>query len=161
LSMPGKYVAEVAQTEGVKIATAAHWYGGKDPNRPDEFFGSMAVDRSFLDVYDEVALEPGEREAWEQGRTAAVVGIAPAKKFGWKPGDRVTLRGTIYPGDWQFTVRGVYKATRRSIDQASFFFHYDYLNEWIKQNRPSSADEVGWIASRIEPGRRPAEVAKA
>jgi putative ABC transport system permease protein len=160
MSMPGKYVTEIQQTQGIQTTSAAHWFGGKDPNRPNEFFGSMAVDDSFLEVYDEVALGPGEKEAWEQDRTGAVVGIALAKKFGWKPGDRVTLRGTIYPGDWQFTVRGVYKATRRSIDQASFFFHYDYLNEWVKQNRPRSADQVGWIASRIQPGLRPADVAK-
>jgi putative ABC transport system permease protein len=55
----------------------------------------------------------------------------------------------------------VYTATRRSIDQASFFFHYDYLNEWVKKNRPTGADQIGWIASRIQPGLRPAEVAKA
>jgi putative ABC transport system permease protein len=161
MQMPGKYVTDVLAQEGVKTASAANWFGGKDPNHPDEFFGSMAVDKAFLEVYDEVSITPAEREAWNQDRTGAVVGIALAKKLGWKVGDRVTLRGTIYPGDWQFVISGVYKATRRSIDQASFFFHYDYLNEWVKQNRPNGSDQIGWIASRINPGLRPADVAKS
>jgi putative ABC transport system permease protein len=161
MPMPGKYASEVAALDQIKQSSAAHWFGGKDPNRPDEFFGSMAVDKSFLDVYDEVALGPGEKEGWFEDRTGAIVGKALATKYGWKVGDKVVLRGTIFPGDWTFNIRGVYTATRRSIDQASFFFHYDYLNEWVKQNRPTGADQIGWIASRIQPGLRPAEVAKA
>lgn len=160
MQMPGKYVTEVAQTEGIQATSSANWFGGKDPNHLDEFFGSMAVDDAFLDVYDEVSITPAEKEAWMQDRTGAVVGVALAKKFGWKVGDKITLQGTIYPGDWTFVIRGVYKATRRSIDQASLFFHYEYLNEWVKQNRPNSADQVGWIASRIRSGLRPADVAK-
>jgi putative ABC transport system permease protein len=161
MQMPGKYVTEITQNDAIQSTSAANWFGGKEPNRPDEFFGSMAVDKQFLEVYDEVGLEPGEKEAWLEDRTGALVGLALAKKFGWKVGDRVTLRGTIYPGDWPFTIRGIYKAKRRSIDQASLFFHYDYLNEWVKQNRPVNADQIGWIASRIQPGKRPADVAKA
>jgi putative ABC transport system permease protein len=161
MSMPGKYAREVAALDQIQVSSAAHWFGGKDPSHPDDFFGSIAVDDKFLDVYDEVALGPGEAKAWMEDRTGAVVGKALATKYGWKVGDRVTLRGTIYPGDWQFTVRGVYTAKRRSIDQATFFFHYDYLNEWVKKNRPRAADQVGWIASRIRSGLRPADVAKA
>lgn len=161
MPMPYKYLGEVQQIEGVKETCLSNWFGGKDPKNPNEFFGSIAVQPDpFLAVYDEVLVKPEERELWKQNRKGALVGDMLAKKLGWKVGDRVTLQGSIYPGDWQFEISGIYTATRKSIDRTSFFFHYEYLNEWIKANRPIGADQVGWIASRVKPGIAAAELAK-
>lgn len=161
MALPGKYLDEVQQIEGVQSAAAANWFGGKDPKHPNEFFGSMAVEpASFLNVYDEIVVAPDQREQWESTRTGALVGDALAKKMGWKVGDKVTLQGTIFTGDWQFQISGVYTTSRKSMDRMSFFFHYDYLNEWIKQNMPTGADSVGWVTSRIDRGHQPAEMAK-
>ena len=33
-----------------------------------------------------------------------------AKRFDWKIGDIITLRGTIFPGNWEFVLRGIYRA---------------------------------------------------
>jgi putative ABC transport system permease protein len=38
------------------------------------------------------------------------VGDVIAMKMGWKVGDEITLKGTIYPGDWVYTVSGIYTA---------------------------------------------------
>mgnify|MGYP006210124155 CR=1 FL=1 len=111
-------------------------------------------------MYNEVLIPPEQVEAWKQDRSGAVVGDALAKKMGWNIGDRVTLQGTIYPGDWTFTIRGIYTANKPSVDRSTFAFQYDYLNEWIKQKRPQSADQVGWVTSRISPDQEPAAVAK-
>jgi putative ABC transport system permease protein len=162
MQMPGKYEREVRDIPGVKVTAMSNWFGGKDPNHPDEFFGSIGVDpKTIFQVYDE-ALVPAEDVAnWQGDRRGAIVGDVLAKKMGWKKGDKVTLRGTIYPGDWEFRIDGIYTATRKSIDRSTFFFHNDYLNEWVKQNRPAGADNVGWIVSRIDKSKRPVEVAKA
>ena len=161
MPLPGKYLTEVERIDGVKEAAASSWFGGKDPKHPNEFFGSMAVHpKAFLNVYDEVVLEPAVKEAWFQNRTGAVVGDSIAKKMGWKVGDRVTLQGTIFTGDWPFEISGIYTTSRKSMDRTSFFFHYDYLNEWKKKNMPTSNDSVGWITSRIEKGQSPAAMAK-
>jgi putative ABC transport system permease protein len=161
MTMPYKYLQEVEQMPGVKETALSMWFGGKDPAHPNDFFGTIAVQPDkFLKVYDEVQITEEERLAWKSNRQGAIVGDMLAKKLGWKVGDRVTLRGTIYPGDWQFEVAGIYSATRKSMDRTSFFFHYDYLNEWAKANRPTGADQVGWIASRVQKGNRAAEVAK-
>ncbi|MBN1610689.1 MAG: ABC transporter permease [Polyangiaceae bacterium] len=161
MPLPRKYVDDIARQPGVKDTLLASWFGGKDPRHEQEFFGTIAVDpRAFVRVYDEVKVEPAQLEAWQQERRGAIVGDALAKKLGYKVGDRVTLRGTIYPGDWPFLIKGIYTTTRQSMDRSSLFFHYDYLNEWLKQNNPRGADQVGWVVSRIEPGQRPADVAK-
>jgi putative ABC transport system permease protein len=74
-----------------------------------------------------------------------------AKKLGVKVGDRVTLSGTIYPGDWQFTVDAIYRASRKSIDRSQFMFHWEYLNESIPERQ---REQIGWITTRIdEPSR--------
>jgi putative ABC transport system permease protein len=161
MQMPGKYVTELSQRPGIQRVAPMSWFGGKDPKHEQEFFGTLAVDPdSFLDVYDEVVLEPGIREAWKSNRQGAIIGDSLAKNMGWKVGDRITLQGTIYNGDWTFDIVGVYTAARQSVDRATLYFHYNYLNEWVRKNMPQGVDQVGWIASRIDKGQQAAAAAK-
>lgn len=161
MPLPLKYYNEVQQLDGVKEAALSSWFGGKDPTHPNDFFGTIAVQVDpFLAVYDEIEVSAAEREAWKQNRKGAIVGDVLAKKLGWKVGDRVTLQGTIYPGDWQFEISGIYTAARKSVDRTSFFFHYEYLNEWAKQSNPVNADKIGWIATRAQSGKRAVDVAR-
>lgn len=161
MPMPYKYLDEVRQIEGVKLAALSNWFGGKDPKHPNEFFGTIAMQADdALAVYDEVLVPPDQVESWKQNRRGAVVGDVLAEKLGWKLGDKVTLQGSIYPGDWQFEISGIYTANRKTVDRMSFFFHWEYLNEWVKQNRPEDADQLGWITVRVQPGESGPAVAK-
>jgi putative ABC transport system permease protein len=161
MSLPGRYVEEISQQPGVKRALLSSWFGGKDPRFEQEFFGTIAVDpKQFFEVYDEIEVPEAQRQAWLSERRGALVGDVLAKKLGYKVGDRITLRGTIFPGDWPFIVEGIYTTSRRSLDRSSLFFHFDYLNEWMKQKRPTAADHVGWVVSRIDGNHRPVDVAR-
>lgn len=158
MQLPRKYVDQIRQVSGVESATWANWFGAKNPNAEQEFFATMAVDMpSFIHVYPEMALDPQEIEAWKQNRRGAVIGDVLAKKFGWKVGDKVTLMGTIYPGDWEFEIVGIYEATQRTVDRSSFLFHWDYLNETL---RPEDKDQVGWVASRVHDPHKVPEISK-
>jgi putative ABC transport system permease protein len=162
MTMPRRYVQEIAEIPGVKQAAFANWFGAKDPKHENEFFASFAVDpEDYLEVYDEMVVPEDQRQSWFQTRTGAVVGDALANKMGWKVGDRVTLVGTIYPGDWEFVISGIYTATRRSVDRSSFMFHYDYLNDSPQAVAANVKDQVGWIVSRIDDPSRSAEISKA
>jgi putative ABC transport system permease protein len=146
--VPKRYIDTVRATEGVAVATYANWFGAKDPNNPDSFFATLAVDPgTFLKVYDEMVVPPEQIEAWLEDRKGAVVGDVLARQLGVKVGDKVTLSGTIYPGDWEFNVRGIYSASRKSIDNSQFLFHWDYMNESLPDRR---RDQIGWIISRID-----------
>jgi putative ABC transport system permease protein len=161
MPLPKRYQDEIAQIPGVTAVASANWFGGKDMRHENEFFGSFAVEpRKYLEVYDEMIVPPEQREAWFSNRTGALVGDAIAKKLGWKVGDKVTLTGTIYQGDWQFEVSGIYTATRKSVDRSSFLFHYDYMNDSPVVATMGSKDQVGWIVSRIDDPGRSAEIAK-
>jgi putative ABC transport system permease protein len=75
--------------------------------------------------------------------------------FGWKLGQNVTIQGTIFPGDWTFTVRAVYTPTDPVINDDVLFFHHDYLEEKI--GRPGIA---GWYVVEISDPNNAAGMAK-
>ncbi len=152
MQVPKNYADTIRQVPGVQAATWAQWFGGKEPNHEGEFFATLAVDpKTTLEVYDELVVPEEQKKAWLENRQGILAGDVIAKKFGWKVGDRVNLVGTIYPGDWQFEVSAIYTAARKSIDRSTVYFHWDYLNESLPEQR---RDKVGWIVSRIDdPGK--------
>ena len=110
--LPVAYAQRLATVPGVEKVTWANWFGGQygDGKR---FFANFAVDaKSYLDLYPEMSVPADQKEAFLQDRSGALIGARLVDLFGWKVGQNVTLRGTIYPGDWTFTVRG---STRRPI----------------------------------------------
>ncbi|HSI03439.1 MAG: ABC transporter permease [Myxococcota bacterium] len=159
MQLPKHYADTVRQVPGVQAATWAQWFGGKEPNHEGEFFATLAVEaKTTLDVYDELVVPEDQKRAWLEDRQGILAGDVIAKKFGWKVGDRVNLSGTIYPGDWQFTVDAIYTAARKSIDRSTVFFHWDYLNESLPEAR---RDRVGWIVSRIDDPAKSAAIQSA
>ncbi len=159
MELPKRYVDDVRQVPGVKKATWANWFGAKDPRHPDEFFANLAVDgASYFDVIDEMVLSDEDRSRWLADRRGAIVGDVLAKKLGVKVGDKVTLEGSIYPGDWEFVVDGIYTASRKSLDRSQFILHYEYLNDSLPADRK---DQIGWIMIRIDDPSRSADIAQS
>jgi putative ABC transport system permease protein len=159
MPIPKRYVDTIRQTPGITQTTWANWFGGKDPKHPDDFFATMAVDpESFFEVYSEMSIPAQQKAAWQANRRGAIVGSVLAKKLGVKPGDKYTIQGTIFPGDWEFTIEGIYVATQKSVDQSQFIFHWSYLNETLNERQ---RDLVGWIISRTDTPARSAEISAA
>jgi putative ABC transport system permease protein len=112
---------------------------------------------SFLRVYDELILPDAQREHFLQDRRGAIVGVALARQFGWKVGDHITLEGTTFAGEWEFSVDGIYTVKRRSVDELSMFFHWSYLNDSLPTQL---REQVGWISSKVASAREAPIVAK-
>ena len=86
----------------------------------------------------------------------AVAGRKVAERFGWKIGDIITLRGTIFPGNWDFVLRGIYKGRYPTTDETQFFFNWEYLNEAMKKTTPRRADQIGfYIEGLKDPDAQP------
>jgi putative ABC transport system permease protein len=157
MPLPKTYINDVRNVPGVTAATWANWFGARIPNKPNEFFASLAVEApSYLQVIDEMVLTPADKERWLGDKRGAVVGDVLAKKMGWKVGDKVILEGTIFPGDWEFTVDGIYTATRKSLDRSQFLFHWDYLNDSIPEAR---REKIGWISTRVADSSKSGDIA--
>lgn len=142
--LPAAYQEKIRQVPGVTAVSYGNWFGGVYIDEKN-FFPNFAVEpRTYLDLYPEYVLSPEERKAFLVDRKGCVVGRNLAERFGWKTGDIVTLRGTIFPGQWEFVVRGVYRGAERTTDVTQFFFHWDYLNESVRKTAPRRADQVGF-----------------
>jgi putative ABC transport system permease protein len=63
-------------------------------------------------MYPEFVLSAAERKAFLSDRRGAIAGRKLADKYGWKVGDQIPLRGTIYPGTWTFNLRGIFDGAR-------------------------------------------------
>jgi putative ABC transport system permease protein len=164
MTLPKRYAEDianipgVAKVNGVPQVSYMNWFGGKVESRPNDFFATIATDpETFLQVYNEIIVDPAQAAAWKANRQGALVGDQLAKLMGWKVGDKVVLSGSIYPGNWDFVIEGIYTAQRRTVDRSTFWFHWNYLNE-----SPVSRikDQIGWIVTRVDTPGASAEIAK-
>lgn len=147
--LPIAYVQKVRNVPGVADVSWANWFGGvyKDPKN---FFAQMAVDgESYYRLYPEFELSDQEKKAFMADRTGCVVGDLLAEKYHWKVGDKISLQGTIYQGDWDFTIDGIYHGRDKSTDRQQFHFHWKYLND----RAPDAMKEhAGLILVKVAPG---------
>ncbi len=142
--LPLAYKDKIRQIEGVRTVSYGTWFGGVYKEEKN-FFPNLAVDaQSFMKIYPEFMLSDDEFRAFLKDRKGFVAGRKLAEKFKWKPGDTVTLKGLIFPGDWDFVLRGVYRGRDKNVDESQFLFHWDYLNERIKDKMTSWANQVGF-----------------
>jgi putative ABC transport system permease protein len=142
--LPLSYKEKIRQVNGVKQVSYGSWFGGIYIDEK-HFFANYAVDPgSYLELYPEYILPPDQRDTFLRNRKSFVAGRKLAAKYGWRIGDTITLRGTIFPGNWEFVLRGIYRGRDQSTDENVFFFHWDYLNETLKKMAPSRADQVGF-----------------
>jgi len=147
MALPKRYAEEIAQIPGVKAVAYANWFGAKNPKDDSDFFATIATDpKALLEVYHEIQTTPEQKQAWFDNRRGALVGDALAKKEGWKVGDKITLTGSIYPGDWEFFISGIYTTTTTNVDRSTLYFHWEYMNESLPLRQK---DQVGWILSNI------------
>ena len=142
-SMPLTYAQKIRQVPGVTAVSWANWFGGVYITERN-FFPQFAIDAAtYLDMYPEFVLKPEERKAFMVDRTGVVVGRKLADQYGWKIGDQIPIRGTIFPGTWTFTLRAIYDGVDAKTDETQFFFHWQYLNESVKARFPRRGDQIG------------------
>ena len=141
--LPIAYREKIRQVEGVKLVSHATWFGGIYIDEKN-FFAQFAVEpKTYFEAFPEYYTPPAQKAAMLKDRKAAVAGRKLAERYGWKLGDTITLKGMIYPGNWEFVLRGIYTGTRKDADETTFFFHWDYLNETLKKTAAARADQVG------------------
>ena len=103
VALPESYKNHIKQVPGVREVLISDWFGGtyKDPKN---FFARFAADADkIFTVYKDLKIPDDQRIAFERDRTACVIGRDLANKFNLKIGDRMTLVGDIYPGNYEFT----------------------------------------------------------
>jgi putative ABC transport system permease protein len=161
-SLPVSLVTQIASTPGVTAVSYATWFGGVYQDAKN-FFPNFAVGPGFMELYPEYVLPPDQLAAFNSERTAAVVGEALARQYGWKIGDTIPLQATIWPthgsNDWAFKLVGIFKVAdrKRQGEERQMMFQWKYFdeaNDFIKS-------QVHWITLDVDDPSHSSKVAQA
>ena len=93
-------------------------------------------------------------------RQGAVVGRKLADQFGWKVGDVVPIRGTIFSGNWQFNIRAIYDGRDEATLTRQFFLRFDFINDELKKKFPRRGDQIGVFNILVNDPSRAADISK-
>ena len=162
-NLPLSYLEQVRAVAGVERVSPVVWFGGyyRDPR---ETFTTLAVEpRAYFDIYAEFAISPDALDRFAATRIGAVASSALAERYGWKTGDRIVLRGDIWPQEdgawnWEFELVGTFSSSGIPLANSMFLVRQDYFNDtvmsWardqigflsVKTGSASSAESVGAV----------------
>lgn len=162
--LPLSYRDKIAAIPGVQNVSWANWFGGvyKDPADWKNFFPRIAADPdTYFDLYPEFLVDPDQLEAFRRERNACVVGAKLAREQGFRVGDLITMEGDIYPGRWDFVIRGVYRGRDATVDETQMIFPWKYLDERMNREQPVRQGLVGWYILRVPAAADMPRVAQA
>ena len=133
-NLPIYYADKMRTVPGVVAVANTQWFNGiyKD-EKPENFFAQFGTDpNEIFKVMTDYKMPQDQLEAWQRDQAGCVVDSDLAKKFGWKVGDRITLKGTIFPVNLELTIRGIFTPPQPSI---TVYFNWKYVEEavsWAK-----------------------------
>ena len=155
--LPESHAARMRRIPGVKSVVAMLYYGGtygevKSPQDTFPSFGVDAVDAMRTMWGPDLELTDADWQAFLRDRKAVLVGPQLMRKYGWERGRHITLRGTIWPVDLDFTVAGI---ASFQTDQASFLAHREYIDQALGRLGGVSSYFVG-----VDDARNVAQIAQ-
>jgi putative ABC transport system permease protein len=161
--LPIYYRERIRAIDGVKAVAVSNWFGGiyKDESYGN-FFPQFAVDHEvWFDLFPEFRTRPEELLAWQKDQRGAMVGRQLADQHHFKVGDTIPIKGTIFPGLWEFHVDGIFEPRDDTTITRQMYFHWDYLNEQMKKLSPRRAEQAGLFVVQIADPGRSAEITQA
>jgi putative ABC transport system permease protein len=156
--MPLSYQGHIRQIPGVQEVMISNWFGGvfRDNRDPKNMFARFSVEpEKLFKIYGDFRIPEDQKQAFIHDRTGCVVGRDLVNKFGFKVGDRITLTGDIYPGNYEFTVRGIFDATQNTD---LMYFNKEYLDQALPEGRRG---QVGMYYVLIDDPAKSAPVSNA
>jgi putative ABC transport system permease protein len=148
--LPESYRRRIETVPHVEAVAAYSVFMGtyRDPN---EQLGILAVDDDHIrEIFPDWDIGAETEHEFVSMRTAALVATNLMKLYGWKVGQTIMLRGTLYPVDLQLTIVGV---LNEEAAGPRIIFRRDYMEEllgrpgtanlfWVKIDSSKSAPEV-------------------
>jgi putative ABC transport system permease protein len=156
--MPLSYQGHIRQLPGVQEVMISNWFGGvfKDNRDPKNMFARFSVEpEKLFTIYGDFRIPEDQKQAFIHDRTGCVVGRDLVNKFGFKLGDRIPLTGDIYPGNYEFTVRGIFDASQNTD---LMYFNKEYIDQAMPEGRRG---QVGMYYVLIDDPGKSAHVSNA
>lgn len=161
--LPYSHYQQIRNVDGVALATHQTWFGGVYQAERNFFAQFPADTETYLDLYPEIILPAAQREALRTTKTGVIVARTLADRFGWKVGDRIPIRSTIWPRAdrskaWEFDLVGIFD-TANPAERGQFemmLIRHDYFDD----ARLYARGTVGWFITRVSDPSQVAEVAR-
>ena len=157
--MPLSYRDKILRIPGVKVVTHNNWFGGTYIDEKN-FFPQFVIDpQSQREVYPELIVPDEQWANFLKDRQGAIAGAKTAERFGWKIGDRIPIKTTLYGGgSWEFNLAGIYHGKRPQDDETQFWFQWDYFEEKVPERVKG---QIGWYILRVDNPDDAPHIAKA
>jgi putative ABC transport system permease protein len=133
--LPLYYREKIAQVPGVEEVMLWSWFGGvyKDARDQRNFFARMATDADRLfRVYQDYVISDEEKQAFIRDPAGCIVNKVLAERHGFKVGDKILIKGDIFPFDLDLTVRGIYTST--DFDDETLWFNWKYMENMLRNS---------------------------
>ena len=158
--LPLSYRDKIAGIPGVKAITHNHWFGGVYQDERN-FFPQFAIDvENQRQVMNELVVPDDQWQNFAKDQQGAIVGAALAKRFGWKIGDRIPLKNSLYgpTKTWEFNIDGIYHSQIAGGDEGQFWLQWKDFDENVPAVMKSTA---GWYVLKLNSPDDAVRVAKA
>ena len=159
-TLPISYQDRIAAIPGVKAVTQNHWFGGVYQDEKN-FFVQFVIDPDNMrKVMNEFVVPDDQWANFLKDRQGAVVGVKTAERFGWKIGDRIPIKNSLYgpTKTWEFNLDGIYHNSRPGGDENQFWIQWKYFDENVPAFAKSTA---GWYVLKLDNPDDAARVGKA
>ena len=156
--IPLSYRDKILRIPGVKVITHNNWFGGIYQDEKN-FFPQFVIDpENQRQVFPELIVPDDQWNAFVKDRQGAIAGARTAERFGWKLGDRIPIKTTLYGGgNWEFNLVGIYHGKRPQDDETQFWLQWDYFEEHVPERLKG---QIGWYVLRLNTPDDAVRVAK-
>ena len=141
--MPYAFARKFRALPGVEDAMAQVWFGGAFEQAGRVTFPNFAVEADRVEsVYPDWNISPQGLADFRRYRDGAIVGRGTMRKYGWKVGDRITLRSTVWPADLDLRIVAELASDRAQI----LWLNWEYLAQALEaKGRSLGIAGIVWV----------------
>ena len=158
--LPQSYENRIRAIDGVTDVTPQTWFGAWFRDERNQIPTFPVQPEAFLRMYPEFVVPEEQRVAWIADRSGILIGRALADLTGWKVGEAVPLRSSIWrktdgSDTWDVTVRAIYDLPQGG-DTRQILMHQQYFEE----ARGMAKGLIGWYVVEIDDVDRVAAISR-
>jgi putative ABC transport system permease protein len=158
--LPQSYENRIRAIDGVTEVTPLTWFGAWYQDERNQIPTFPVKPEPFLRMYPEYRVPQEQRAAWVADRSGILIGRGLADITGWRVGEAVPLRSSIWRRTdgsdlWDVTVRAIYDLPEGG-DTRQILMHQEYFEE----GRGMGKGLIGWYVVKVSDAGRAATVSR-
>ncbi len=137
--LPSAYLQRIEAVPGVRKATYIAGISGYYQEKNNSLLALATDVKTFFDLYPDWRVDAKQLAAMASTRAGAMVGAPLMRSFGWRVGDRLPLRTSVFKqdgsADWEFEIVGTYDVPSAPAEANRILVNYSYFDEARRMER--------------------------